>query len=111
MNPDPHPPAVPPRQAIAKAVCLGLIGLLALTGCAHHYVMRLNNGAEITTASKPQLVEDTYRFKDARGQEHFVSAGRVREITPASMARRESNLPAIKEKKPKQRKWYRLWLW
>jgi len=93
-----------------KAFYLGLICLMALTGCAHRYVMRLNNGAEITTANKPRLIDGSYCFKDARGQEHFVSEGRVREITPASMARRESKAQPIKGGTPNKRKWYLLWL-
>ena len=36
-----------------------LIGLITLTGCAHHYVMKLTNGAQITTASKPKLKDGT----------------------------------------------------
>ena len=73
-----------------KAALPLFIGLIALTGCAHHYVMKLNNGAEITTASKPKLKEGIYYFKDAKGEEHFVAAGRVREIAPASVAERRT---------------------
>ena len=93
-----------------KAALPLLIGLIALTGCAHHYVMRLNNGAEITTASKPQLKEGVYYFKDAKGEEHFVAAGRVREIAPASVAARGEQAQAVKAEPPKKRKWYLLWL-
>ena len=37
--------------------------------------MTLNNGAEITTATKPQLQEDSWYYKDAKGEEHFVPRG------------------------------------
>lgn len=87
-----------------------LIAAIALTSCTHQYVMKLNNGTQITTASKPKLKEDTYQFKDARGQEHFMPAGRVREITPASMSKEENKPHAVKEGLPKKRKWYLLWL-
>lgn len=87
-----------------------LIALVALTGCTHRYVMKLNTGAQITTASKPQLVEDTYHFKDAKGEEHLVPAGRVREIAPASLAERESKPKPVKGSPPKKHKWYLLWL-
>ena len=84
--------------------------MIALTGCAHHYVMRLNNGTEITTASKPQLRENSYYFKDAKGEEHEIAAGRVREIAPASMAARENQSKPIKSDTPKKKHWYFLWL-
>ena len=87
-----------------------LIGLIALTGCAHHYVMKLDNGMEITTASKPKLKEGAYSFKDAKGEEHFVAAGRVREVAPASVAAKEKKAKPMKSEPPKKRKWYLLWL-
>jgi hypothetical protein len=87
-----------------------LIGVLALTGCAHHYVMKLNNGMEVTTASKPKLSEGTYSFKDAKGEEQFVAAGRVREIAPASVAAKEKKPKPMKSEPPKKKKWYLLWL-
>jgi hypothetical protein len=93
-----------------KAVFPLLIGLIVLTGCAHHYVMKLSNGAQITTASKPKLKEGTYYFKDAKGEEHAVAAARVREIAPASVAEQEKQPKPIKSDPQKKRKWYLLWL-
>ena len=87
-----------------------LIALIALTGCAHHYVLKLTNGAQITTASKPKLKEGIYQFKDARGEEHFVPAARVREVAPASVAERENKPRPMKVEQQKKRKWYLLWL-
>ena len=93
-----------------KAALPLLIGLIALTGCAHGYVMKLNNGAQITTASKPKLKEGIYYFKDAKGEVHAMAAARVREIAPASMAEREDKPKPVKSDSPKKRKWYLLWL-
>jgi hypothetical protein len=93
-----------------KAAFPLLIGLIALTGCAHHYVIRLGNGSQITTAGKPQLKEGVYYFKDAKGEEHGVAAGRVREIAPASVAQQEDKAKPMKSEPPKKRKWYLLWL-
>jgi Bacterial protein of unknown function (DUF903) len=65
---------------------LCLIGLLALCGCARHYVITLNNGSQIGTHSKPRLKEGAYYYKDVEGQKTSVAAGSVREIAPAFMA-------------------------
>jgi len=72
-----------------KAAWVLLVGLSVLTGCAHNYVMTLNNGSQIITATKPRLERSSYIYKDAKGRDCFVPAGRVREITPASMAKEE----------------------
>ncbi len=87
-----------------------LIALIALTGCAHHYVMRLDNGMDITTASKPKLQDGVYSFKDAKGQEQYVASGRVREVAPASVAAKENKAKPFKVQTPKKRHWYFLWL-
>jgi len=62
-----------------------LLGLLALSGCTHQYVMSLTNGTRITAASKPRLEGGTYYYKDPSGHAASIPAGRVREISPASM--------------------------
>ena len=69
----------------------GLLLALLLTGCARNYVITLTSGARITSRGKPKLQGATYVFKDAKGQPAQVSAGRVREIAPASMAREEGS--------------------
>jgi hypothetical protein len=97
-------------SAMKKASLPVLIGLIMLTGCAHHYVMKLNNGSQITTATKPRLKDGSYSFKDAKGEEHYVPAARVREIAPASAAERESKPQPVKGGPPKKRHWYFLWL-
>ena len=94
------------KPALALLVCL-----LALSGCARHYVIRLNNGQQITTASKPKLKGSAYYFKDARGKEHVVPQGRVQAVEPASMARQEQMPVAPKQSPPaKPKHWYLLWL-
>jgi hypothetical protein len=87
-----------------------IIGLIALTGCASHYVIKLDSNREITTATKPKLKEGVYSFKDARGEEQSVPAFRVREIAPARMAARENKPQPVKVQQQKKRKWYLLWL-
>lgn len=66
-----------------------LLGVMLVSGCAHQYVMTLNNGMRVTTASKPKLKGGVYYFKDAAGRDSYVAAGRVREIAPASMMQDE----------------------
>jgi hypothetical protein len=86
---------------------LAITGLLA--GCAHEYVMKLNNGQELMTASKPKLKGNTYHYKDAKGREITVPAGRVLEVEPASMAA-EEHKPFEPSKPPSKKHWYFLWL-
>jgi hypothetical protein len=93
-----------------KAALPLLIGLIALTGCAHQYVMKLTSGTQITTASKPKLKDGVYHFKDAKGEEHIVAAARVRELAPASEVQRENQPKPVKWEHKTKRKWYLLWL-
>ncbi len=86
-----------------------LLGLLLLCGCAHQYVMKLTNGHEIVTASKPKLQGVSYHFKDAKGQEHVIPQGRVMTIEPASVAEEEKK-PPPEYKLKKSKHWYFLWL-
>jgi hypothetical protein len=94
---------------MSKLIFTLVLGLFACTGCTHQYVMKLTNGHEITTASKPKLKGASYHFKDAKGQDNVIPQGRVLQIEPASMAREEEK--PYKPAKPKQPKhWYFLWL-
>ena len=94
---------------MTKRILTLVAGLLVLSGCARQYVMKLGNGHEITTASKPKLKGASYHFKDAMGRDNQIPQGRVLQIEPASMAHQEEKpikTPALK--KPKH--WYLLWL-
>ncbi|HWQ92212.1 MAG TPA: YgdI/YgdR family lipoprotein [Clostridia bacterium] len=68
---------------------LALAVLLAATGCARNYVITTHNGARFMTASKPKLEQGNYVFKDASGKPAYISAGRVKEVSPASMVQEE----------------------
>ena len=91
-----------------RSSLLILMGCLALSGCARHYVLTLNNGSQVDAWGKPKLVNGSYHFKNAQGQDNAVSSSRVSEITPASMARSEQPRPSSKP--AKKRHWYYLWL-
>lgn len=63
-----------------------LFSAALLTGCAHRYDITLVNGERVTNVTKPQLnrSEGVFYYKDVRGQEHHVFAGRVVDIGPHS---------------------------
>jgi hypothetical protein len=88
-----------------------LAGLLVLSGCSSAYIIKTTNGSEITTPSKPKLEGGAYVYKDAKGEQHMIARGRVREIEPASMAKEEKKPRSIKSiPPPHKKKWYLLWL-
>jgi len=94
-----------------KPALILLAGLLVLSGCATQYVIKLTNGNEITSSSKPRLQGNVYRFKDATGAEHVIQRGRVMEIEPASMAKAEKKPKSVPTAStPHKRHWYFLWL-
>ncbi|MCL4786420.1 MAG: YgdI/YgdR family lipoprotein [Verrucomicrobia bacterium] len=84
------PPAVPTRF-VARLLPVVLLMSFLVSGCARSYVITLNNGARIATKGKPKLEGGAYVFKDVKGQPGHVSAGRVREIAPASMSRTDES--------------------
>jgi hypothetical protein len=84
-----------------------LLAATLLCGCAHQYVMKLSNGVEVTTNSKPKLKGVHYCYKDAQGRDVYVPQSRVLQIEPASMAAEEKKFEAPKVKKPKH--WWQFW--
>ena len=92
-----------------KSSLLILMGCLALSGCARHYVLTMKSGSQVDAWGKPKLVNGNYHFKNAQGKETTVSSSRVSAIMPASAARDEQPLPSSKPP-PKKRHWYFLWL-
>jgi hypothetical protein len=100
------------KKAVMKKFALPLLaGLLVLSGCASQYVIKLTNGNEVTSSTKPRLEGNVYRFKDSNGVEHVVQRGRVREIEPTSMAKAENRpKPVPTASTPSKRHWYFLWL-
>ena len=68
-----------------KLCLISAVALLALCGCARHYVITLNNGLQVDARGKPELVGGAYVFKDGMGNQQHVAAGSVHQIAPASM--------------------------
>jgi len=87
------------------ALALGL-SVLVLCGCSTPYVMKLSNGTQILTPSKPKLRGANYYYKDAHGEEHAVPQSRVLELEPAKMAAEEDKFTPAK---PKKDPWWKFW--
>ena len=67
-----------------KVLLLMAVLAVALAGCAQRYKITLTNASVISTSSKPKInaAGSAYSYKDLRGREAWVSAGRVVEIAP-----------------------------
>ena len=67
-------------------VLLLTAGVCLSSGCARQYVIKSSSGSRIVTSGKPRLKNGTYYYKDISGNETSMPAGRVVEVSPASMA-------------------------
>jgi hypothetical protein len=90
-----------------------LAGLVGLGGCAHQYLMKLNDGDQIISASKPKLQGTNYHFTDGTGAKYAIPKSRVVKIRAVSVVKEEEKpasapSPPLTPKKPKH--WYFLWL-
>ena len=72
--------------ALALALCF-------CAGCATRYNITLINGDTISAHGKPKLNDEKtrYVYTDNHGQKQEVFAGRVREIQPVFMAKKNSD--------------------
>ena len=90
--------------AVCRSAALGLAVLMvALSGCAHQYTMKLSNGMTVTTSNRPKLKGANYYYKGPRGEVEAVPQSRVLEIEPTSMAKDENK---FKVSQPKKQHWY-----
>jgi hypothetical protein len=80
-----------PEFRMKKMVLLSLFALLAVSGCARHYTVTLNNGTQISSKGKPKRQGAAYVFTDAAGNQRRVSAGSVTEVAPSSMVKGNSD--------------------
>jgi hypothetical protein len=62
------------------SLVLLLLVAVALTACRSRYEITLSNTSVVDAYSKPKLVNGFYYFKDAKGQEQAIFAGRIREV-------------------------------
>ena len=89
-----------------------LVGLVGLCGCAHQYLMKLSDGDQIISASKPRLQGTSYHFTDGAGARYVIPQSRVvkiRAVTVVNQRQEPASLPSpVQPTKPKH--WYFLWL-
>ena len=92
-----------------KSALILLVSLVGLCGCAHQYLMKLSNGDQIISYSKPKLQESRYHFTGETGEPYVIPQNRVVKIETISVVKEEKkpSSPAT-PKKPKH--WYFLWL-
>jgi hypothetical protein len=82
------------------------IVLVALCGCARSYVIKQTNGTRFTVPSKPVLEGNAYHYKDRSGIERTIPAGRVSEISSASVAAEDDKVQSFKPVTQKEKHWY-----
>jgi hypothetical protein len=89
-----------------------LVALIGLCGCAYQYLMKLSNGDQILSSSRPKLQGASYYYTDGTGAKYVIAKSRVVKIRPVSVVKAEekpaSPPPPAKPKQP--RHWYYLWL-
>jgi hypothetical protein len=97
-----------PRIKLKLALTL-LVSLAVLCGCAHQYLMKLSNGDQVISLSKPKLQGTNYLFTGGEGVGYVIPQSRVVKIVAVSVVKEEQKpLSPAKPKKPKH--WYFLWL-
>lgn len=99
------------RIKVSVAFAL-LAGLLGVCGCAHQYLLKLSDGDQILSLTKPHPQGTNYLFTGETGTPCVLPRSRVVHIRAVSMVNEEQEAqkaasPA-KPKKPKH--WYFLWL-
>ena len=86
-----------------------LVSQAVLCGCTHHYLMKLSNGDQTISLSKPKLQGNDYHFTGGNGVEYVIAKDRVAKIkTISAIEEKKQPVPAAKPKQPKH--WYFLWL-
>jgi len=95
---------------IKRALTLTLlVSLTTFCGCAHRYLMKLSNGDQMISVSKPKLKGANYHFKSEAGMDCVIPRSRVVKIETGAVVEEEKKTSAPTGPK-KPRHWYYLWL-
>ena len=86
-----------------------LVSLVVLCGCAHHYLMKLSNGDQTISLSRPKLQGTNYHFTGTDGVGYVIARSRVVKIKTISAEEQEER-PLSPPKRNKPKHWYYLWL-
>jgi hypothetical protein len=86
-----------------------LVSLVVLCGCAHQYLMKLSDGDQIISYSKPKLQESHYHFTGETGEQYVIPQSRVVKIETISVVK-ESKKPSSPATPKKPKHWYFLWM-
>ena len=85
-----------------------LMALPLLPGCAHRYLLKLTNGDQMISISKPKAQDGNYHYRDEDGVECVIPRSRVANIETGAV--QEEKKPAAPTTPKKPRHWYFLWL-
>ena len=97
-----------PRIQLKLALTL-LVTQALLSGCAHQYLMKLSNGDQLLSYSKPKKQGDSYHCTGETGVNFFVPQNRVVKIKAVSVVKEETK-PVAPAKPRRPKHWYFLWL-
>ena len=99
----------PLKPSLDKLIFTLLISLVGFCGCVHEYLMKLSDGDQIISLSKPKLQGTNYLFTDDKGTGYVIPRSRVVRIQAVSVVKQEEKpMAPTQPKKPKH--WYFLWL-
>ena len=90
-----------------------LVSLAGLCGCAHQYLMKLKDGGQMISYSKPKLQGTNYHFTDGSGAKYLIPKSRVVKIRAVSVVNEETkpaSSPSFPANPKKPKHWYFLWL-
>jgi hypothetical protein len=100
------------RMKVKLAITL-LVGLANLCGCAHQYLMKLKDGDQIISYSKPKLQGTNYQFSNGSGAKHLIPKSRVvkvRAVSVVNEVEKPASSPSFPASPKKPKHWYFLWL-
>lgn len=86
-----------------------LLSLSVLSGCAHDYLITLDNGDQVLSLSKPKRHGDHYRFTGDDGVGCVIPEKRVLKVRAVSLPQ-EEHAPPTPTAPQRPRHWYLLWL-